>query len=156
MNYLTQPGDNQIRFNLQDFISTTDRLSEILENEIESLKKLRVRDLKPVEGEKYFLTEKLETYKKLLEKKPQIVHSLSKEERDELRIKALKFGSLVNEDRKQILRSKLATEMLMDTIKSAVQDNTAKSMGYNRMGIHNDAKTSGTPYSSSVAINETI
>lgn len=143
------------KFDLEDMLRITARLNEIMEFEVSELKQMRVKNLKTDADEKLKLITLLEAYKKIIRERPSVLETLTEEQMKDFRYQVVKFGALLNEDRKQLIRVKNASHRVMDLIRNAVKEKTKQISSYNRTG-----KVMGTYnkplYTPAIALNEHI
>ncbi len=118
-------------FNRDDalnMIATTKRLSEIIQEEVDLLKKMKVSQLHTLHDEKLSLTSTLEEYKEVFVNNPNAINSIPGEMKRKIRDQALKFESIIEEDGKQLSR----VMKIQEIVWGVIQEKSAKQMSSNR------------------------
>ncbi len=106
-----------VTVNTEDIISVTKRLSEIIRQEIAMIEGMKLAQLHTIYDEKIKLCSVLEGYKDVLANNPHIIKSMSRQTLDEMRKAVAGFEAL-----------------LMEALKTALNNRVMASAGYNRSG----------------------
>lgn len=123
-----------IKFNPNDMLNATRRLSEIMISEVNMLENMQLSDLHTTYNEKMKLTSILESYKKILIENPGIMKSFSSDVVAELRTQSFMFDRILEEEEKQLKKTRRVHQILMQAIKETVNKNLMKSGGYTKNG----------------------
>ena len=128
-------------FDPKVMINALERSSEIMNKEVEMLKKMNIAELHKLQDEKNKLANLLEQYQIFLAKNPQIVRSLPEKTFQRLTEEAQKFEEIVREDTKQTIRARRVQGIIMEAVKKAMNKKISQSLPYGRSGAVDEMKT---------------
>lgn len=117
-----------------DIIDITKRLADILRQEAQMIKEMKLSKLHTLQEEKLNLTSILESYKNVLKDNPHIVRSIPKNTLGEMKDIAKDFETVVAEDAIQIQKARKVHGIVMEALKNAVLKQNSISKGYNKSG----------------------
>lgn len=147
--------NNEIAFDYADMMRITRKLSGILEKEIMLLKDMKIARIHELYNDKIELSNKLELYKEMLVRNPDLLNSIPKQDLEQIRKEATAFESLVAEDLKQMNRAKEVHTLVMEAIRKTLEKNVIMGSGYNKKGVI-DLGLNGPYVAAPVSINENI
>lgn len=137
--------------NGKDIITLTARLAQLLAEEVDLLKDMKVKKIEALQDEKLFLTEALEAHKKILKRQPELSDSIPSRDKKDLAAVVDVFEDILVENHRRLQMAKEVNQQVVGAIREVVTD-TARSKYYDNGGISQIA-----PYESlSVTLNETI
>ncbi|MCE3233071.1 MAG: hypothetical protein K0R98_1328 [Rickettsiaceae bacterium] len=118
-----------------DMLNVTKRLCVILKEEIELIKEMKLGQLNQFNEEKLKLTSIMESYKEVLKNNPAIVRSIPKDILDEMRQVNREFEETIAQDGKQIIKAKKVHSIIMDAIKTVLENRSKRNAVYNQHGL---------------------
>jgi flagellar biosynthesis/type III secretory pathway chaperone len=134
-----------------DIINLTARLAQILAEEVDLLAAMKVGDIKKLQQEKLFIINALDMQRKLIEKHPHLLGTLSFKDKRELEDVIKVFNKILNENHSKLLVAKEINHKVVQAITAVVTKNTRR-MAYNGKGA-----TGSAPFEIlSVTLNERI
>lgn len=138
-------------FKTQDVITITARLAQVLAEEVDLLREMKVRQIAALQQEKIFLTNALEAQRKQIERFPYIKQTIPSQERSDLEEVAEVFEEILAENHRKLMLAKEVNQKIVQAITDVVKE-TTQSRTYNGSGYAGSA-----PFSTlSVTLNETI
>ncbi len=139
------------KIRMQDVVTITARLAQILAEEVDLLNNMRVSKIADLQNEKLFLISALEAQRKLLDKHPQISESIPSQDRKDLEEVVSVFNDILEENHHKLLLAKKVNQEIVKAITSVVQDNNRRA-SYSMRGTSDTA-----PFQTlSVTLNKTI
>jgi TolA-binding protein len=139
---------------VENVIEVTQRLTALLEREIELLKNLKPQDIRDLQHDKTALATAYEKQIRDLREKPALLSAADSKLKERLRQATLRFQTTLVENERAIRAVKTVSERLMRAVVAAVADHKSGSPAYTRAGV-----TSGgaaTAKSVSLAVNRQL
>ncbi len=141
----------QPKLKMQDVVTITARLAQILAEEVDLLNSMRVSKIADLQSEKLFLISALEAQRKLLDKHPQLSESIPSQDKKDLEEVVSVFNDILEENHHKLLLAKKVNQEIVKAITSVVQDNNRRA-SYSMRGTSDTA-----PFQTlSVTLNKTI
>ena len=138
---MTQYSNNIPEFDLDELMAVTHRLSELVQDDLHSLKKLRIGKMNDSHEEKLQLASILEGYKNALKANPELLKTLSKEALEKARAQAKAFDSKLKEGERELKKAHTAHGAVLDLIRTVVSERTTPVRCYGKNGAyHNDTQ----------------
>lgn len=136
--------------NFADVITIIKRLTQLLEQEVQMIKEMKLSQIHTLQDEKIKLLTLMENFKEVICESPELLESIDSVTKDKL-IEANKdFEDLVNEDGEQLIKARKVHGIIMESIRKVLDDQRKQSMGYNGQGIvgeHKKKILTSTPFS---------
>ena len=146
-----QPEIPAPKLKIQDVITLTARLAQLLAEEVDMLSEMKVSRIEALQQEKIFLTNALQAQRKLVERHPALLETIPSQDRKDLEEVVEVFNNILEENHRKLLMAKEVNNKIVEAITAVVKENT-QSRNY---GIH--GKTNNKPYDTlSVTLNKTI
>jgi hypothetical protein len=120
---------------VEDVIDVTQRLTALLEREIELLKNLRPQDIRDLQQDKTTLAVTYERQIRELRAKPALLGTADSKLKERLRQTTMRFQMILAENERAIRAVKTVSERLMRAVVAAVADRKSGSPAYTRAGI---------------------
>lgn len=146
-----QPQKEPPKLKVQNVITLTARLAQILAEEVDLLSQMKVADIKALQAEKLFLINALDAQRKLVDKHPQLLETIQSQDRRDLEEVVKVFNNVLAENHRKLLVAKEVNHKIVQAITDVVTRNTRR-MAYNGKGA-----TGAAPFEVlSVTLNERI
>ncbi len=126
-------------FNLDEIMAVTARLSELVKDDLMSLKQMRIGKIKDTHKEKLELAGILEGYKNALKANPELLKKFSKEALEEAKSKSKSFDATLQEGHKELKKAHTAHGAVLDLIRSVVSEKTTPVRCYQKNGAYGSA-----------------
>lgn len=126
------------QINMTDVITLVARLAQLLAEEADLLAAMKVSKIEALQQEKLLLVSALETQRKLLDKHPDMLESISAEDRTDLRAVMEVFNAVLEENYRRLLMAKEVNHRIVGAITEVVTE-SARSGIYNERGEPGDA-----------------
>ncbi|MGE5537907.1 MAG: hypothetical protein ACM30I_04770 [Gemmatimonas sp.] len=139
---------------VEDVVTVTQRLTAILEREIELLKNLKPQDIRDLQRDKAELAATYERQIRDLRANPTQLAAVDGKLKDRLRQATMRFQMTLAENERAIRAVKTVSERLMRAVVAAVADRKSGTPAYTRSGV-----TSGgaaTAKAVSLAVNRQL
>ena len=120
--------------NARAVIHLTARLAQVLAQEADSMKAMKLKDVEKLQQEKLFLTAALEAQKKRLRNTPRFSETIPSQDRKDLEDVINVFNGVLQENARQLELAKRVNETIVTAITSTVRD-AARSSVYNHRGV---------------------
>lgn len=148
---MNQQPKQPVMINAKDVITLTARLAQILAEEVDLLRAMKVRDIERLQEEKLFLIEALEAHKKILKKHPQLSESIPSRDKEDLEGVIDVFNNILEENSRRLQMAKEVNHQVVKAIRDVVTEH-ALTKYYDGDGMKQIA-----PYETlSVTLNQTI
>ncbi len=122
-------------FNIADVITLTARLAQVLAEEVDLLREMKVSKIEALQKEKLFLTGALEAYRKLLDRHPEIRQSMTAQEKTDLREVSQVFAGVLKQNHERLLMAKEVNHRIVQAIRSCVSEQNGHRI-YNHRGYN--------------------
>lgn len=139
------------QINMVDVITLVARLAQLLAEEADLLAGMKVAKIEGLQQEKLLLVSALETQRKLLDKHPQMLDSISSQDRADLRSVIEVFNAVLEENYRRLLMAKQVNHRVVEAITEVVTE-SARSGTYNERGERGEADAK----SLSITLNKKI
>lgn len=123
----------QHELKIQDVITLTARLAQLLAQEVDLLKEMKIKDIEALQNEKIFITNALEAQRKLLSKHPHMLDTIPSQDRHDLEAVADVFNDILAENQRKLLLAREVNNKIVSAIKEVVREHTT-SKTYNGGG----------------------
>ena len=140
-----------LHFNVTDVITLTARLAQVMAEEVDLLREMKVSKIEALQKEKLFLTGALEAYRKLLERQPELLRAITPQQRKDLEDITRVFNDVLKQNHDRLLVAKEVNHRVVQAIRACVTEKNGQAL-YNRYGY---AATPGSQ-SLSVTLNKHI
>jgi hypothetical protein len=137
MNTMTQPK-TPTKVNIQDVITLTARLAQIMAEEVDFLAAMKVSKIEALQSEKLFIISALEAQKKQLEKYPEFSENIPSRDRKDLQEVVDIFNDILEENHRKLLAAKEVNHKIVQAITAVVKENT-RSRSYDSDASHGQA-----------------
>ncbi len=144
-------GTEVHNFKMQDVITLTARLAQLLAEEVDMLGDMKIKKIEALQQEKIFLTNALEAQRKLIERHPYMLGSIPSRDKADLESVAAVFQDILEENHRKLLMAKEINHKVVQAITDVVKENT-QSRTYNGSGYAGAAAFNTL----SVTLNKTI
>jgi hypothetical protein len=136
---------------VQDVITLTARLAQLLAEEVDLLTEMKVSKIEALQQEKLFLTSALEAQRKLLEKHPHLTETIPSRDKEDLQRVVEVFNDILEENHHKLLLAREVNHKIVEAITDVVKQST-------RSNVYDGRGNSGfSPYESlSVTLNKRI
>lgn len=121
-------------FDLEEVVVVTRRLSELVQDDLSQLKKLRIGKIKDTYEEKLHLASILEGYKNALKANPDLLKTLSKEALEKARSETKAFDKTLKQSHQELEKAHTAHGAVLDLIRSVVCERTTPVRCYGKNG----------------------
>jgi hypothetical protein len=136
---------------IQDVITLTARLAQLLAEEVDLLGEMKVPQIEALQREKLFLVGALEAQRKLIDRNPQIMETIPSQDKKDLQEVVEVFNDILEENHRKLLMAKEINHKIVQAITDVVKQST-RSKVYDGKGT-----TAQAPYETlSVTLNKTI
>lgn len=136
---------------IQDVITLTARLAQLLAQEVDLLSEMKVGDIEALQEEKLFLVNALDAQRKLLDKNPHLLETIPSQDKHDLQEVVNVFNDILEENHRKLLMAKEVNHKVVEAITRVVRESTA-SKSYDGKGYNGIA-----PFETlSVTLNKTI
>jgi hypothetical protein len=144
-------GSEAQTIKIQDVITLTARLAQLLAEEVDLLANMKVAKIESLQQEKLFLISALHAHKKLIDKHPYVVDTIPSQDRQDLQEVVKVFNNILEENHRKLLLAKEVNHKIVEAITSVVAESN-RSKSYDDKGINGAA-----PFETiSVTLNQTI
>jgi len=138
-------------FRVQDVITLTARLAQLLAEEVDLLGDMKVKKIEALQSEKQFITNALEAQRKLLDRHPHLSETIPSTDRKDLEEVVRVFEDILAENHRKLLLAKEVNHKIVQAITAVVKE-TTQSRVYNGSGFTGAANFNTL----SVTLNQTI
>lgn len=143
------PAEPKIK--IQDVITITARLAQLLAEEVDLLGEMKVDKIEPLQQEKLFLVNALDANRKLLDRHPHLLETIPSQDKHDLREVVEVFNEMLEENHRKLLVAKEINHKIVQAITDVVKEHTMSRV-YDGTG-----STSNAPYESlSVTLNKRV
>ncbi len=137
--------------NTQDIITITARLAQVMAEEVDLLKTMNIKKISALQDEKLFLTQALETHKKVLKRHPELSEQIPSRDKQDLAEVVKVFEDVLEENHRKLQMAREVNQQIVQAIRDVVREQSSTRY-YNNNGF-----TPPSPYSAvSVTLNQTI
>lgn len=120
---------------IEDTIDVTQRLSALLEREVELLKNFKPQDIRELQRDKAELATAYERLIRELREKASLLAEVDSKLKERLRLTTQRFQMALAENERAIRAVKSVSERLMRAIVSAVAERKSSTPAYSRAGL---------------------
>jgi len=138
-------------FRMQDVVTVAARLAQVLAEEVDLLKEMKVSKIEALQQEKIFLTNALEAQRRLIEQNPYLRETIPSQDKVDMEEIAEVFQNILEENHRKLLIAKEVNVKVVEAIRDVVRE-TTQSRTYNGSGYAGTAAFSIL----SVTLNKTI
>lgn len=142
----------QPRLNITDMIDTISKLADLLAKETTLLKQKQIKQVEGLQADKERLTDKLEIYKKLMQKEPTLFSDFPKVKQAELEGVIRIFEKILEENYRELVKARAVNSKVVEAVTVAVNRHINSQRSY----ADNGSVSSGSGPMPSIAINEQI
>lgn len=136
---------------IQDVVTLTARLAQILAEEVDLLTGMKVSKIADLQKEKLFLISALEAHRKQLNKHPYLKDTIPSQDKKDLEEVMNVFNDILEENHHKLKVARKVNEKIVQAITEVVREST-RSAAYSGNG-----KKGSAPFESlSVTLNQTI
>lgn len=147
----TAPALNTPRLKIQDVITLTARLAQLLAEEVDLLGDMKVSQIEALQQEKLFLVSALEAQRKLVDRHPHLLETIPSQDKKDLEEVVEVFNNILEENHRKLLMAKEVNHKIVEAITAVVKENS-QSHVYGMKGTANNV-----PFETlSVTLNKTI
>ena len=139
-----------IHFSVGDIITMTARLAQVLANEADLLQEMKMKEISELQDEKMKLTTALEKQKQVVRGQPEILASVTQEERQELGRVVELFNVVLNENHRKLQTARAVNQRVVQAITETVREKSGNPI-YTMSGITQAHRNTGI----SVTLNQT-
>lgn len=147
----TNNANEVINFRLQDVITLTARLAQLLAEEVDLLGEMKISKIEELQQEKIFITNALDAQRKLIERHPYMFDTIPSKDKKDLEDVATVFQDILAENHRKLLLAKEVNHKIVQAITEVVKE-TTQSRTYNVNGYSGVAAFNTL----SVTLNQTI
>lgn len=141
----------QPELRIQDVITLTARLAQLLAEEVDHLAGMRMDEVEKLQSEKLFLAGALDAQRRLLAKYPHLKDGMSPREREDLRQVVEVFNGVLEKNHRRLMLAREVNRQIVGAITTVVRESTMRCV-YDGKGY-----TGGAPFETlSVTLNKTI
>lgn len=127
-------------FDLEQIATVTARLNELVQQDLQSLKRMRIGKIKDTHREKLELASILEGYKNALKANPDLLKTLSSEALDKARSQTKLFNESLQQGHKEYKKAHTAHGAVLDLIRDVVSEKTTPVRCYSKNGCYGSAQ----------------
>lgn len=147
----TQTNKPDPKIKVQDVITLTARLAQLLAEEVDLLTDMKVSRIEALQQEKIFLTNALEAQRKLLDRNPHLVETIPSQDKQDLKEVIEVFNNILEENHRKLLIAREVNHKIVQAITSVVKESTLSRV-YDGKGV-----TGTAPFETlSVTLNKHI
>ncbi len=147
----SMPTPPRASIQMQDIITLTARLAQIMAEEVDLLKQMNLKKIAALQEEKLFLTQALEANKKLLKRHPDLSEQIPSRDKADLAEVVEVFEAILEENHRKLQMAKEVNQQVVNAIREAVREQ-ASTRCYNSNG-----QRPMNPYAAvSVTLNQAI
>lgn len=145
------PGEAPVKIDMQNIITVTARLAQLLAEEVDLLSEMKVSKIEALQKEKLFLIGALEAQRKLVDKHPYTVDTIPSQDKKDLQEVVDIFNTILEENHRKLLLAKEVNHKIVQAITHVVKENTL-SKSYDDRGVNGAA-----PFEAlSVTLNQSV
>lgn len=139
------------KIKIQDVITLTARLAQLLAEEVDLLNEMKVSKIEALQQEKLFLTNALDAQRKLVQKHPHLLESIPSQDKQDLKEVVDVFNHILEENHKKLQMAKEVNHRIVQAITTVVKQSTLSRV-YDGKGT-----TGAAPYETlSVTLNKKV
>lgn len=140
-----------VAFSVPDIITMTARLAQVLASEVDLLQGMKMKEVAELQEEKRTLTSALEQQKSIVRISPEVMGSVSDDEKLELSQVVELFNTVLKENHRQLVIAREVNQRVVNAITDAVNEKSGNPV-YTAYGTQQAPRNAGI----SVTLNETI
>jgi flagellar biosynthesis/type III secretory pathway chaperone len=127
MNPQTNQQPNKVAHELkiQDVITLTARLAQLLAEEADLLGGMKMKEIEKLQHEKIFITNALEAQRKLLDRHPGLMDTIPSQDKADLQRIVDVFNDILEENHRKLLLAKEVNHKIVSAIKEVVREHTS-------------------------------
>lgn len=115
-------GTGGADLDVYELMHVTARLRDLMQAEIEHLKTMRIKEMAALQEEKMQLTQLLEAYQRMVDARPELLHGINEEVREELRLLSDEFAAVVSENMKRTAVARAVNQRVVQAIIEVISD----------------------------------
>ena len=139
------------RIKIQDIITLTARLAQLLAEEVDLLTDMKVHKIEALQQEKLFLVSALDAQRKMVDKHPHLLETIPSQDKHDLQEVVNVFNDILEENHRKLLLAKEINHRIVKAITAVVKQNSLSRV-YDGKGV-----TGCAPYDTlSVTLNKKI
>ena len=131
--------------NMQDIITLTARLAQVLAEEVDLLGEMKVSKIETLQQEKLFLVNALDSQRKLIAKHPKLLETIPSSDKKDLEEVVDVFNNILEENHSKLLLAKEINHRVVQAITEVVRTNS-------RNRVYNGQGGTGTNTSETLSI----
>ena len=136
---------------IQDVITLTARLAQLLAEEVDLLSDMKVAKIEALQQEKLFLVNALDAQRKLIDKHPHLRETIPSQDKRDLQEVVDVFNDILEENHRKLLLAKEINHKIVQAITTVVKQSSLSRV-YDDKGI-----TGAAPYETlSVTLNKQV
>jgi hypothetical protein len=120
--------------NMQEVITLTARLAQLLAEEVDNLNAMQVKKIEGLQQEKLFIINALEAHRKMIDKHPHIVDTIPSRDKEDLQAVVDVFEDILQENHRKLQLARAVNQKIVQTITEVVRE-TSKSRVYDHSGV---------------------
>lgn len=110
------------KLNMQDIVTLTARLAQLLAEEVDQLKAMRLEKIRELQEEKQYLTQALEAHRRLLDKHPHLAETIPSRDRADLEGVVTVFQDILQENRRRLLMAREVNHRIVQAVTDVVRE----------------------------------
>lgn len=134
MSTATKNGVDKSGVNMNDVITLTARLAQIMAEEVDLLSEMKISKIDALQQEKLFITGALEAQRKIMDRHPELSESIPSQDKRDLQEVIDVFNTILEENNRKLLLAKEVNHKIVRAITDVVKEHTI-SKAYNGHGI---------------------
>lgn len=131
---MQNPDNNQHQLKIQDVITLTARLAQLLAEEADLLGNMKIKEIEKLQNEKIFLTNAIDAQRKMIEKSPHMVETIPSKDCHDMEALVEVFNNILAENHRKLLLAKEVNHKIVNAIKDVVKEHTV-SKNYGGDGV---------------------
>lgn len=135
---MTTHMDLKPQVRMQDVVTLTARLAQIMAEEVDLLDDMKVSKIEALQQEKLFLINALEAQKKLVAKHPNFSETIPSQDKRDLQDVVDVFNTILEENHRKLLVAKEINHRIVRAITDIVKENTLRK-SYDHQGLNGAA-----------------
>lgn len=151
MNSEPRQLNPEVKLKIQDVITLTARLAQLLAEEVDLLSDMKVSKIEALQQEKLFLVSALEAQRKLVDKNPHLLETIPSQDKKDLEEVVDVFRDILAENHRKLLLAKEVNHKIVEAITAVVKE-SSQSRVYDGKGVTGNAAFETL----SVTLNKTI
>jgi flagellar biosynthesis/type III secretory pathway chaperone len=109
---------------VQDVITLTARLAQLLAEEVDLLSEMKVSKIEALQQEKLFLVSALDAQRKLIDRHPHLLDTIPSQDKKDLQEVVEVFNTILEENHRKLLLAKEVNHRIVQAITAVVKEST--------------------------------